>query len=74
MVADRCHGGTPFDILKNVNVVNFEFVEAVRDLQTAEARIQELQARSPGKHVVLSERTQQIVARFKLLMAGAGET
>jgi hypothetical protein len=61
----------PFDILKKIDIVNFEWVEAVRDLQTAEARIQELQARSPGEYVVFSQRTQQIVGRFNSLMAGA---
>jgi hypothetical protein len=60
-----------FDILKKIDVVNFEWVEVVRDLQTAEARIQELQARSPGEYVVFSERTQQIVANFNTLMVGA---
>jgi len=38
-----------FDILKKIGVVNFEWVEVVRDLHTAEARIQELQARSPDE-------------------------
>jgi hypothetical protein len=61
----------PFDILKKIDVVNFEWVEAVRDLQSAEARIQQLQARSPGEYVVFSQRTQQIVVRFKSLMASA---
>lgn len=61
----------PFDILKKIGVVNFEWVEVVRDLQTAEARIQELQARSPGEYVVFSQRTQQIVARVNSRMAGA---
>jgi len=64
----------PFDILKKTDVVNFEWVELVRDLQTAESRIQELQARSPGEYVVFSQRTQQVVARFKSPMAGAWET
>jgi hypothetical protein len=54
----------PFDILKKIDVVNFEWIEVVRDLQTAEARIEELQARSPGEYVIFSQRTQQIVARF----------
>jgi hypothetical protein len=27
----------PFDILKKINIVNFEWVEVVRDFQTAEA-------------------------------------
>ena len=61
----------PFDILKKIDVVNFEWIEVVRDLQTAEARIKELQARSPGEYVVFSQRTQQIVARLKSPMAGA---
>jgi hypothetical protein len=43
-------------------------------LQTAEARIQELQACSPGEYVVFSQRTHEIVGRFNSLMAGAGET
>ncbi len=60
-----------FDILKKIDVVNFEWVEGVRDLQTAEARIQRLQARSPGEYVVFSQRTQQIVARFNSLREGA---
>ena len=60
-----------FDILKKTDVVDFEWVEVVRDLQTATARIQELQARSPAEYVVFSQRTQQIVARFNSPMAGA---
>ena len=63
-----------FDILKKIGAVNFEWVEVVRDLQTAEVRIQELQAGSPGEYVVFSQRTQQVVARFKSPMAGAWET
>jgi hypothetical protein len=60
----------PFDILKKIDVVNFEWVDVVRDLQTAEARIHELQARSPAEYVVFSERIQQIVARFNSPLAG----
>ena len=60
-----------FDILKKIDLVNFQWVELVRDLQTAEARIQELQARSPGEYVIFSQRTQQIVARLKSPMTGA---
>jgi hypothetical protein len=63
-----------FDILKKIDAVNFEWVEAVQELQTAEARIQELQARSPGDYVVFSQRTHEIVGRFNSLIAGAGET
>ena len=54
----------PFDILKKLDVVNFEWIEVVRDLQTAEARIREFQARSPGEYVIFSQRTQQIVSSF----------
>jgi hypothetical protein len=43
-------------------------------LQTAEAKIQELQARSPGEYVVFSQRTQEIVGRFNSLPKRAGET
>ena len=64
----------PFDILKRTGGVNFEWVEVVRDLQTAEARIQELQARSPGEYVVFSRRSQQIVGTFKTPIPGASET
>jgi hypothetical protein len=59
-----------FDILKKMDVLNFEWVEVVRGLQTAEARIQELQARSPGEYVIFSQRTQQIVASFNSRAAG----
>jgi hypothetical protein len=54
----------PFDILKKTDVVNYEWIEVVRDLQTAKARIQDLQARSPGEYVIFSQRTQQIVSSF----------
>jgi hypothetical protein len=64
----------PFDILRKIDVVSFEWVEAVPDLQTGQARIRELQAHSPGEYVIFSQRTQQIVARFNSLMAGPGET
>ena len=63
-----------FDILKKIDRANFEWVEVVRDLQTAEARIKELQVRSPGEYVVFSQRTQEIVASFNSFAAGAGET
>ena len=59
------------DILKKTDVLNFEWIEGVRDLQAAGARIQELQARSPGEYIVFSRGTQQIVARFNTRMAGA---
>jgi hypothetical protein len=71
----QLHGGAPmdppFDILKKIDAENFEWIEVVRDLQTAEAKIQELQGRSPGEYVVFSRQTQQIVSRFKSFAAGA---
>jgi hypothetical protein len=63
-----------FDILKKTDALNFEWLEVIRDLQSAEARVQELQVRSPGEYVVFSRSNQQIVARFNSLMAGASET
>jgi hypothetical protein len=67
------HVSPAFDILKKIGAVNFEWVEAVRDMQTAEARIQELLARSPGEYVVFSQRTQEIVGRFNCLPKDASE-
>jgi hypothetical protein len=58
-----------FDILKKTDRANFAWIEAVQDLQTAESRIRELQAHSPGEYVVFSQRTQQIVGRFNSRMA-----
>jgi hypothetical protein len=62
---------SPFDILKKIDALNFEWVGFAADLQTAEAKIQELQMRSPGEYVVFSQSTQQIVARFNSPMKGA---
>jgi hypothetical protein len=45
-IAKRRHNG-PFDILKKIHVVNFEWVEAVRDFQTAEAREAKAICRKP---------------------------
>ena len=70
LVAKRCTLEPLFDILKQTDALNFEWIEVVRGLQTAEARIQELQARSPGEYVIFSQRTQQIVARFNSRAAG----
>ena len=65
---------SPFDILRKTDSVNFQWAEAARDLQTAEARIQKLQVRSPGEYFVFSQRVQQVVARFKSPMLGSPET
>jgi hypothetical protein len=60
-----------FDILKKPDRLNFEGEDFVRDLQTAEARIRELEVRSADEFVMFTQRTQLIVDRFKSLMAGA---
>ena len=49
-----------FDIPKKTNAAKFEWAEAIRDLQTAEVRIQGIQARSPGEYVVFSQHTQSV--------------
>ena len=54
----------PLDILKKIDAVNYEWIDVVQDLPTAKARIQDLQARSPGELVIFSQRSQQIVSRF----------
>jgi hypothetical protein len=46
---------SPFDIPKKTNAVSFEW-----DLRTPAARIQEMQARSPGENVVSSQHTQSV--------------
>jgi hypothetical protein len=46
-----------FDILKKTNAAKFEWVEAIRDLQTAEARNQ---ARSACEYMVFSQHTQSV--------------
>jgi hypothetical protein len=49
-----------FDIPKKTNAANFEWVDTIRDLQTAAARIQETQARPPGEYIVFSQHTQSV--------------
>jgi len=51
------------DILQKIDEVNFRWLEAARDLQSAKSRIEERQALSPGEYVVFDPSTQQIVAR-----------
>jgi hypothetical protein len=52
-----------FDILEKIDEVNFRWLEAMQDLQSANSRIEERQALSPGEYVVFDRRTQQIVAK-----------
>jgi hypothetical protein len=49
-----------FDIPKKTSAAKFEGVEAIRDLQTAEARTQGIKAHSPGEFVVFSQHTQSV--------------
>ncbi len=39
----------PFDILEKIDEVNFRWLEAAQDLQSAKSRIEEHQALSPGE-------------------------
>ena len=58
----------PFDILEKIDEVNFRWLEAARDLQSAKSRIEERQALFPGEYVVFDPRTQQIVARSSMTL------
>ncbi len=53
-----------FDILEKMDEVNFRWVEAARDLQSAKSQIEERQGLSPGEYVVFDRHAQQIVAKF----------
>ncbi len=57
-----------FDILEKTDEVNFRWLEAARDLQSAKSRIEERQALSPGEYVVFDRRTQRIVAKSNLTL------
>jgi hypothetical protein len=52
---------SPFDILKKKPEGSFCRFEAVNDLQSANIRIKELVALSPGEYVVFDERTHNII-------------
>ena len=53
---------SPFDIPKKTNALSFEWVDTIRDLQTAAAMIREIQARWPGECGVSSQHTQSLQA------------
>ena len=55
------------DILKRIDEVNFLWLEAAEDLQSAKSLVEERQALSPGEYVVFDRRTQQIVAKSQLM-------
>ena len=58
-----------FDILEKIDEVNFRWLEATQDVQSAKSRIEERQALSPGEYVVFDRHTQQIVAKSTLRCA-----
>ncbi len=61
----------PFDILEKIDEVNFRWLEAAQDVQSAKSRIEERQALSPGEYVVFDRRTQRIVAKSNSTLRSA---
>jgi hypothetical protein len=53
---------SPFDILKKKPEGSFRRFEAANDLESANVRIKELVALSPGEYVVLDQRTHNDIA------------
>ena len=53
---------SPFDILKKNPEGSFCRFEAVNDLASANIRLKELIALSPGEYVVFDERTNNVIA------------
>lgn len=54
---------TPFDILKRQKDGSYIWLEAVRDLQKAKARLQQLFAITPGDYFVFDQKVQRVVAQ-----------
>jgi hypothetical protein len=52
---------SPFDILKKKPEGSFRWFEAVNDLDSANIRIKELIALSPGEYVVFDQRTHNVI-------------
>ena len=52
---------SPFDILKKKPEGSFCRFEAVNDLASANIRIKELVALSPGEYVVFDQRTRNVI-------------
>ena len=53
---------SPFDILKKKPEGSFRRFETANDLESANVRIKELVALSPGEYVVLDQRTHKDIA------------
>jgi sarcosine oxidase gamma subunit len=54
----------PFDILKKQKDGSYIWLEAVRDIEKAKARLEQLCAISPGEYFVFDQKSQQIVAQL----------
>ena len=54
---------SPFDILKKKPEGSFRWFEAVNDLGSANIRIEQLIALSPGEYVVFDQRTHNVICR-----------
>jgi hypothetical protein len=52
---------SPFEILKKEPAGSFRWFEAVTDLESANIRIRELIALSPGEYVVFDQRTHNVI-------------
>jgi lipase chaperone LimK len=57
-----------FDILEKIDEVNFRWLEAAQDLQSAKSRIEERQVLSPSEYVIFDPLTQQIVAKSNSML------
>jgi hypothetical protein len=57
-----------FDILEKMDEVNFRWLEAAQDLESAKSRVEERHALLPGEYVVFDRCTQQIVAKSNLTL------
>jgi hypothetical protein len=52
---------SPFDLLKKVRDGSFRWFETANDLESANIRIRELIALSPGDYVVFDQRTHNTI-------------
>ena len=55
------HMNPPFEILNKKPEGSFRWFEAVNNLESADIRIRELIALSPGEYVVFDQRTHNVI-------------
>jgi hypothetical protein len=55
----------PYDIFKRDATGTVLWVESVRDMEAAKARMRELAMRTPAEYVVFDQRTSQVIDRVK---------